>query len=177
MITLIFSFYALLFSGNEPIQPDCINKLKELNYTYEYNQEEGLIDHRRYSRYRVDTISENVKLEVKSMYNCFKLALETDTNKVLFISYYPLFKEKAKLEERKEILDTEWEQILYFSHFRINRLIHYYALKNYKVYYNTFGKEENAASRYKIELLDKTNSKIKPENATFWSDKCRTCPF
>ena len=72
----------MLLSISEPIQPDCLNKLKELNYTYEYNQEPAIMPNirgrDRYSRNRniIDTIPRDVVLEVKSMYNCFKLALD-----------------------------------------------------------------------------------------------------
>ena len=190
MITLFFSFCAMLLSISEPIQPDCLNKLKELNYTYEYNQEPAIMPNirgrDRYSRHRniIDTIPRDVVLEVKSMYNCFKLALDTDTNKVLLISYYPLAKVK---KTNKEVSNQKKEHIKDYkevpsleaphrrSRFRIYKFIEYYHLKNYKVYSVT---NETAESdhKYKIELLDKTNSRLKAEKVNLW-EECKDCPF
>ena len=163
-------FYSFLFSINPPVQPDCENKLKELNYTYEYNQEDAFINHRRYSRYRIDTIPQDIKLDVKSTYNCFRLALEADTNKVLLISYYPLFEAK-KFDEHSMFIRSR--------HLRrsISRLVFSYNLNDHQVYYNTSDKTQDLISRYKAELLDKTDSKVKSENVTFWADACKGCPF
>lgn len=173
MITLITIFYSFLFSINTPVQPDCENKLKELNYTYEYNQEPAVMHHSekivsRYSRYRIDTISREMVLKINSMYNCFKSALEADTNKVLLISYYPLYQKKNKV-----LIPERIHQIRYI---KTGRIVDYHHLKNYKIYSNTFEKEPNPTSKYKIELLDKNNSKLISSSTKFW-EECKDCPF
>jgi hypothetical protein len=177
MIYLIAILYASLFPINEAAQPDCEGKLKELNYTYEYDKEpamENRSDPRGTSRYSTryinmhDSIPIDTKMEIKSIYNCFKVALRTDTTKVLFFTINPLIIGEGYLTNKDGITYS-------FRSLNINTMIEYHNLKGYRVYFKyIMDKQEN--NRVKMELLNEGNSKLKAEKVEFW-EECKNCPF
>jgi len=84
MITLITVFYVMLFSINEPVQPDCEDKLKELNYAYDI----PLL-------YEDSLASKAIHIqEIKSILKCFEYAVKQDTSKVLLVTLHHLYKER-----------------------------------------------------------------------------------
>lgn len=175
MITLITSFLTFLMTLNVPSKTECQNRLQELNYTYEYNQEPAHQRNGRYSAYSrnrpiEDTIPYKIQQEILSTYSCFRQVLEADTNQVLLISRNPV----AKPVFRKDIVIDEESKHNYSIRLRnIGRIIHYHHLEKYNVYHTI---DSFQSQLMKVELLKLDDSKLNDKNIVLY-EECKNCPF
>ena len=149
MITLITIFYTFLFPMNEPEALSCKQKLKKINYTFQYDREPVMCKNAYYryggcyckdGGYGYDSVETKAIKQIYSYYKCFKNAVKSNDNKVLLITH--------KLDEL-----TSGELL--------NTTVECYGLDADKLY---FAYNPLQPDFVKVELLEKDNTKLQAKN-------------
>jgi hypothetical protein len=146
-------FYSFLFlhshTSYEKEDWGCHQKLKKINYTFQYDSEPAICQNAYYryggcyckdGAYGYNEVDKKLAKKITSYYACFKQKIEREPSKVLLITY--------KIEEPIRV-----------SH--LSHIIHCYGLQSKQI---SFAYNEEQDKFVQAELLSNTNPKLKASN-------------